>query len=98
MALTPEAAKAIAVGENDDRLSALAKAIAEPSDGLVRLIDALLDDAVKIAEGRVYIVRDGKALDAATGAETTLPPNAEDVVNNNRVRGELDTARAAFSL
>ncbi|TAG83906.1 MAG: urea ABC transporter permease subunit UrtB [Burkholderiales bacterium] len=98
LALTPEAAKAIAVGENDDRLSALAKAIAEPSDGLVRLIDALLDDAVKIAEGRVYIVRDGKALDAATGAETTLPPNAEDVVNNNRVRGELDTARAAFSL
>jgi urea transport system permease protein len=91
-------AKSIAIGENDERIAALAKAITTPDEGLVRLIDALLEDAVKIADGRVLIVRDGKAIDAASGAEVTLPANAEDVVNNNRVRGELDAAKAALSL
>jgi urea transport system permease protein len=42
------------------------------------------------------IVRDGKATDAATGAAATLPAGAEDVVNNNRVRRELEAALAAL--
>jgi urea transport system permease protein len=97
-AITPEVAKSISIGENDDRIAALSRALATPDEGLVRLVDAMLDDAVKIADGRVLIVRDGKAIDAATGAEIALPANAEDIVNNNRVRGEFDQAKAALSL
>jgi urea transport system permease protein len=97
-AITPEVAKAISIGKNDDRIAALSRALATPDEGLVRLVDAMLDDAVKIADGRVLIVRDGKAIDAATGAEIALPANAEDIVNNNRVRGEFDQAKAALSL
>ena len=97
-ALTPEAAKAIAVGENDDRIKALATALAKPDPELSRLIDALLADSVKIAGDKVLIVNDGKAIDAISGAETTLPEAAEDVVNNNRVRNELESAKASLGL
>jgi urea transport system permease protein len=96
--ITAEVVKAMTTGENDDRISALTKAVATPDEALTRLIDAMIDDAVKVADGRAFIVRDGKAIDAVTGAETTLPANAEDIVNNNRVRGELDNAKAALSL
>jgi urea transport system permease protein len=97
-AITADVVKAITSGENDDRINALTKAVATPDDALARLIDAMIDDAVKIADGRAFIVRNGKAIDAVTGAEVTLPANAEDIVNNNRVRGELDNAKAALSL
>ena len=97
-ALTPEAAKAIAVGENDDRIKALAAALITPDPELSRLIDALVSDSVKIAGDRVLIVTDGKAIDVISGAEIALPATAEDVVNNNRIRREIDGAKATLGL
>jgi len=97
-ALTPDAAKAIAVGENDDRIKALTTALAKPDPELSRLIDALLADSVKIAGDKVLIANDGKAIDAISGTETPLPEAAEDVVNNNRVRNELESAKASLGL
>ncbi len=97
-ALTPDEAKAIAVGETDDRIAALGKAVANADDKTAAFIQALADDAVKTAGGKPYIVRDGKATDPVTGAEAQLPDDAEDVVSNNRMRGELDTATAALKL
>jgi urea transport system permease protein len=61
-------------------------------------LQALLADEVKVAGGKAFIVRDGKATDAATGAAATLPDDAEDVVNNNRMRRELEAALAALKL
>jgi urea transport system permease protein len=97
-ALTPEAARAIAVGENDDRIKALSVALEKPDPELSRLIDALLSDSVKIAGEKVLIVTDGKAIDATSGAETALPATAEDVVNNNRMRREIEGAKASLGL
>lgn len=97
-ALTPQQTRAIAEGDSDERISALNKAVAESADGLAPFVQALLDDAVKIAGDRVLVVRDDKPVDAATGAAATLPENAEDVVNNNRMRGALQAALAALQL
>jgi urea transport system permease protein len=97
-ALTPEVAKAIAVGESDDRIASLSQALTTPDPALSRLIEALLDESAKVADGRVLIVKDGKAIDAATGADIALPANAEDIVINNRLRRELDGAKAALGL
>jgi urea transport system permease protein len=97
-ALTPEMAKAIAAGETDDRIVALTQALIAPDPPLSRLIEALLDDSVKISDSRVLIVKDSKAIDAVTGADVVLPANAEDVVINNRMRRELDGAKAALGL
>jgi urea transport system permease protein len=97
-ALTAAQAKAIADGDSDDRIAALTQAAAEGAAGLGDFVQALLDDAVRISGDKVFLMRGDKAVDAATGAPATLPADAEGVVNNNRVRGALNAARAALQL
>ncbi|MFZ2306952.1 MAG: urea ABC transporter permease subunit UrtB [Rhodoferax sp.] len=97
-ALTPETAKAMAVGEGDARIEALRAAVAGADEKTVQFIQALADDAVKVVADRPIIVRDDKAVDPVTGTETPLPDAVEDVMNNNRMRGELDSALASLRL
>jgi urea transport system permease protein len=97
-ALTPDQAVRIAAGESDSRLAALNEVVAAVDPALAAYLQALLADEVKLADGKAYIVRDGKATDAATGAAAALPDGAEDVVNNNRMRGEFESALAALKL
>ena len=97
-ALTPEQALRIAAGDNDERIAALNDAVARGDAALAPFVEALLADEVKIAGGRALVVHDGTAVDAATGAVTALGDNAEDVVNNNQMRGEYDAALATIKL
>jgi urea transport system permease protein len=97
-ALSATEAKAIATGETDARIEALNKAVTSGDDKTAAFIQAMADDAVKVAGDKVLIVKDGKAMDPVTGAEAALPADAEDIINNNRMRGELDTALAALKL
>ena len=86
-ALTAEQAKAMAIGGTESRVQALAKAAAMPDEKTAAFIQALADDAVKTAGGQVLLVKDGKASDPVTGAEVPFPADAEDVINNNLMRG-----------
>ncbi len=97
-ALTPAQARAIATGDTDARIEALNRSVADADDKTAAFIQALADEAVKIAGDKVFVVKDGKGFDPLTGAETALPADAEDVISNNRMRGELDTALAALKL
>ena len=97
-ALTAEQAVAIAAGETDARVEALRRAMAQGDAKLAPLVKALADDAVKLSGGRAYVLRDGRAFDAVTGAEAMLPADAEDAVSNNRMRRALEAALAALSL
>ena len=97
-ALTAGEAKAIAAGETDARIEALNKAVAAADERTAAFIQALSDEAVKHEGDKVFIVRDGKVTDAVTGAPATPTDAAEDVVINNRMRGELDSAAAALKL
>ena len=97
-ALTAEAARAMAAGDTDERIAALQQAVAAPDDATVAFIRAMADDAVKIAGGRAIVVKDGQGTDPVTGAPVSVPDDAEDVVNNNRMRGEFDTALASLQL
>ena len=96
--LTGDQAKAIAIGEGDDRIEALRAAVAGADDKTVAFIQALSDDAVKVVAGAPVIVKIDKAVDPVSGTETALPDTAEDVMNNNRMRGEIDTAMASLKL
>ena len=98
LALTAEQAGRLAAGESDERIAALDEVVAAVDPALGPLLQALLADEVKVAAGRAFIVRDGRAVDAATGAAATLPADAEDVVNNNRVRHAFEAALAALRL
>jgi urea transport system permease protein len=64
----------------------------------MQFIQALSDDAVKVVAGRPVMVKGDKAVDPVTGSETALPDTADDVMNNNRMRGEIDSALAALQL
>ncbi len=97
-ALTALEAQGMAIGESEARIDALNKALATADDKTAAFIQALSDDAVKSAGGKVFIVRDDKAIDPVTGQAVSLPEGAEDVINNNRMRGELDTAQASLKL
>ena len=97
-ALTTDQANAIAIGEGDARIAALRAAVAGADDKTVQFIQALSDDAVKVVAGVPAIVKNDKAVDPVSGTETALPDTAEDVMNNNRMRGEIDTAMASLKL
>jgi urea transport system permease protein len=97
-ALTMDEARGMAVGESDARLEAIAKAVAQGSEKTAAYLQALADDVVKIAGDQVIVVRDGQGLDPVTGQAVVVPPDAEDVMLNNRLRGEIDTALAALKL
>ena len=97
-ALTPEEARGIAVGETDARIEALNKAITTADDKTAAFLQALADDAVKIAGDKVLVVKDGKGFDPVSGAAMEVPADAEEVVNNNRMRGEIEAAQASLKL
>ncbi len=97
-ALTPEQALALSSGDTDRRISTLQKALASPDDKTAAFLQALSNDEVKVSGARVFVVRDGQAVDAATGNNEALPDTAEDVINNNRMRGEIEAALSALQL
>ncbi len=97
-ALTQADALAIASGETDARIEALGKALVTADDKTAAFIEALAADAVKVSADKTFIVKDGKAADPVSGAPLALPADAQDVVNNNRMRGELDAALAGLKL
>ena len=97
-ALTAEQARRIAAGDSDERVEALNEALAAGDAALQGFVRSILDDEVRVDGDRVFIVRDGKARDAITQAETELPATAEDVTVNNRMRREFEAALAASQL
>ncbi|MBP9150012.1 MAG: urea ABC transporter permease subunit UrtB [Rhodoferax sp.] len=96
--INAEEVKGITIGETDERIEALAKAMLSADDQTAAFLQALADDAVKVAGDKVLVIRDDKAFDPLTGTEQVLPEDAEDVINNNRMRGEIDSALAALML
>ncbi|HEX7436124.1 MAG TPA: urea ABC transporter permease subunit UrtB, partial [Caldimonas sp.] len=97
-ALTAEQVRAMAIGENDARAAAIAQAAASGDAQAPVFFQALLDGVVKVAGDQVFIVRDDKVHDAATGAEAALPDGADDVINSNRMRREIEGAIASLKL
>lgn len=90
--------KAIAIGEPDARIEALNKAVVNADALTAAFLQALADDAVKVAGDGLVVVKDGKGFDPISGASMPVPVGAEDVMINNRMRGELDSALAVLKL
>ena len=97
-ALTAQDMRAMVDGETDARIEALGKAVVQADDKTVLFLQALADDAVKLVGDQVLVVKGEQGLDLLTGKSQTLPDTAQDVISNNRLRGEIDTALAALKL
>jgi urea transport system permease protein len=94
--------KGLVEGDTDQRIETLNKVVAQGDEKTLVFLQALADDAVKVAGDKIWIVRDsfgvGKAIDPLTGQKQDLPADAQDVVSNNRFRSEIETALAALKL
>jgi urea transport system permease protein len=90
----------LALGESEDKIAAIGEVIAAADPEGLAFLKSLLDGEVQVVAGKqVLIVRDGKAADAATGKDISpLPEGTEDVILNNRVRREVESAIAALRL
>ncbi len=97
-ALTAQEMRAMVDGETDARIEALGKAVTQADEKTVLFLQALADDAVKLVGEQVLVVKGSEGLDLLTGQSKPLPDSAQDVVSNNRFRGEIDTALAALKL
>ncbi|MCJ0762151.1 urea ABC transporter permease subunit UrtB [Variovorax terrae] len=97
-ALTAGEARAIASGESESRIDALNKAVLTADEKTRAFLQALADDAVKLTDRQVIVIRNDKGYDPVTGAEVKVPGDAEDVVNNNLMRSAIDSAMAALHL
>jgi urea transport system permease protein len=100
-ALPAETVLAIATGESDAKIDAIAKLVARGDPGAPAFLQALKDGDVQLAgEGKqVLIVSGESAVDALTGkALSSLPEAREDIVINNRVRSKIDEGLSALAL
>ena len=95
-ALTAAEALAMAAGESDARIEALNKAAAVADERTAAFIQALSDDAVKVAGDKVFVVRDGVIL-APPNNHLVLPGTTYDVVvelaRRNRRRHQVNNDR-----
>ena len=97
-ALTPQLAMDMAVGESDNRIQAIGKALESADANTARLLQAMADESVKVFADAVWLTQNGQARHAVTGELRPLPDDAQDIMLNNRMRAEIDAALAALKL
>ena len=98
-ALDPALVGKLAFGDNDEKVAAIRAFVTQGEAEAAPLLAALANGQLQTAGERVLIVRDEGAIDALSGVTfSPLPETRDDVIANNRVRGEIANAVAALRL
>lgn len=100
-ALDPALVGAFAGDDTDAKVAAVRQLVVSGDPQAGRLLNALEQETVHVLDGgkRVVVIDAGAMSDAATGDALGAPAaNAEPVVLNNLVRGEIASALAALKL
>ena len=98
-ALDATAVGKLAFGESDEKIEAIGALIAEGDPRAMTVLQALAEGELQVAGKRVLIVKGDNASDAISGERVApLPAEREDVMVNNRLRGAVQAALAAFKL
>jgi urea transport system permease protein len=99
LAIDAKAVEKLGFGESDDKVDAIRELVADGDPKAAGLLQALVDGELQTSGKRVLIVSGEEAVDAITGeAVSPLPEERDDVIANNRLRGEAGTALAALRL
>ena len=89
----------LAFGESDEKIAAIGALVASGDERALPLLQALADGSVQTSGKRVLIIAGDEAVDAVTGEKVRpLPEEREDIVVNNRLRREIDSALGALRL
>jgi urea transport system permease protein len=89
----------LAFGASDEKIDAIGALVASGDESALPLLQALADGAVQTSGKRVLIVAGEEGLDAVTGEKVQpLPADLDDILVNNRLRREIDSALGALRL
>src|SRR5882672_5572571 len=89
----------LAFGESDEKVAAIGALVASGDEQALSLLQALADGSVQAAGKRVLIVAGDEGRDVVSGERVRpLPEDREDIVLNNRLRREIDSALGALKL
>ena len=97
-ALSVEQALAMSSGDSQSRIEAINAAVLDADAKTAAFLQALAEGAVKYTDAQVFVASGDAYQDAVTGAAAQPPAEADDVVNNNRMRGAIAAAQAALQL
>ncbi|WP_371868881.1 urea ABC transporter permease subunit UrtB [Duganella lactea] len=98
-AIDPAVLAPLAGDDPDARVDAIGKIGALANDEATRFLTALQQgDVYATPEGKLYIVADDQAIDAATGVAGAMPEGLDGVMINNRLRGAIDDAMSALKM
>ena len=98
-ALDANAVQKLASEDSDEKIAAIQQ-LSEAGDAdAARVLQALADDALQVASGKVVMIEGERVLDAASGRELRpAPEERENITVNNRVRRALGAALAALKV
>lgn len=85
-------------GDTDSRVQALHAHMVEPNERLRAFLQALLDDELRYTDQGIWRVGNEATTNVVTGTPEPVPDTALEVVNNNRMRTEIESALAALNL
>ena len=89
----------LAGDDPDARIEAVNKIAALANEDAVKLLRALQTDALYATPaGKVYIVENDQARDAATGKTVDMPDGIDGISVNNRLRGAVEDALSGLKL
>lgn len=97
-AISAEEKISLSIGANEARINELNKVLVNADETALPFLQLLLDDAVKLDGENLYAVGDEVTTNVLTGEEVVLSEMAEDVINNNQMRTELEAAINVLNL
>jgi urea transport system permease protein len=91
--------KPLAGDDPDARIEAVNKIAALANEDAYRVLNALKNETIQAnADGRIFIVDRGQALDPSTGKTGPTPEAVESITINNRLRAAVDNALSGYQL
>nr|MBL8412155.1 urea ABC transporter permease subunit UrtB [Dechloromonas sp.] len=97
-ALSPAQVRQLANEDSTDKVAAIRQIVQSADPDAARVLTAMADGNLYLANDKALIIDGESAVDAATGAKIKMPAEPESVTVNNRIRGELANALAALKL
>ena len=97
-ALDPLPVRQLAAEDSSQKVAAIRQLTQTADPDAARVLQAMANDSLYLANGQALIIDGERAFDAASGKPVKTPADPESVTVNNRIRGELANALAALKL
>ena len=85
-------------GDTEERIQALQAQLTDPDQRLGEFLKALMDDEIRYSGQGIWKTGSEGSVNVLTGKSEPVPADAQEVINNNRIRSEIESTIAAINL